>query len=148
MIANKLYLFRSSGAHGSVVMGIKPVTERVLVQTLLQSLVMWTLTRHFIYIVSVHPAEIWYRLTLGVNLGWTGVPSRGVNDSQPLRTTRLLRLQGTEKDLTFFFKPSTVINLPKIWAASDIRTKNFKNMYIQKWQVCLQLPNFEAQNKC
>lgn len=30
----------------------------------------------FIYIVSIHPAEMWNRHTLGVNLRWTCVPSK------------------------------------------------------------------------
>lgn len=53
------------GTHGSVVIGVKPVTERPLVQTLLWSLdaVCCALkTRHIIYIVSIHSAEFGYWL--------------------------------------------------------------------------------------
>ena len=34
-----------------------------------------------IYIVSLRPLEIGYKLMLGVHLRWTAVPSGGVNDS-------------------------------------------------------------------
>lgn len=69
-----------SGVHGSVVIGVKPITKRSLVQTLLWSLFVvfnaHVYKRHFIYIGSVHQYEIGYWFMLGVNLRWFGVPSR------------------------------------------------------------------------
>lgn len=59
----------TSGAHGLVVIGIRPLSQRLLVQTLL-----WTLNnvvnldKRLYLIVSVYQAEIGYQLMLGVNL--------------------------------------------------------------------------------
>lgn len=58
-----------SGEYGSVVIGIRPVTKRSLVQTLLWSLdvVFVHLDKAlFIYIVSVHPTDIGYLHTWGL----------------------------------------------------------------------------------
>lgn len=71
-----------------MVMDVRPVTEKSLVQT-----PMWSLDVDVVFldkalylIVSV---EIGYWLTLGVNLRWNSVPSRGVNDIHPLSTTEI-----------------------------------------------------------
>lgn len=60
--------------------GVRSVIERSLVENPLWSLDVVCLAfrkRHFIYIVSVYQVEIAYLLILGVNLRWTGVPSKG-----------------------------------------------------------------------
>lgn len=66
-----MYTVIFSGEHGSVVIGIWPVTQWSLVQTLLWSLdvVFVHIDKAlFIYIVSVHPTDIGYLHTMGVNL--------------------------------------------------------------------------------
>lgn len=69
-----------------MVMDVRPVTEKLLVQTLMRSLDVVFLDKALYLIVS---AEIGYWLTLGVNLRWNSVPSRGVNDIHPLSTTEI-----------------------------------------------------------
>lgn len=62
-----------------MVIGVRLVTEELLVLTLLRLLdVVYCAPRQgTLFCVSVHQAEIGYRLNLGVELGWAGVPPRG-----------------------------------------------------------------------
>lgn len=95
-----------------MVIGIRPVTQRSLVQTLLWSLdvVFVHLDKAlFIYIISVHPADIGYLHMMGVNLRWTDVLFWGVNDHG-----NLMCLHGWEKNLIF-----NTVNVIHVLSYSD-----------------------------
>lgn len=74
------------GANGSVVIGVRPVTQRLLVQVLLWSLDVMCCV--LIDIVLVYQAAVGYRLMLGGQLVMDWCPIQGKPMNHPLSSTK------------------------------------------------------------
>lgn len=107
--------------------------------------VLCTYTRHFFYIGSVHPAEIGERLTLGVNLRRTGVPSRGNRWLSPIRFALRKPTRGVSSDSLGLYV--------REWFHQLIMYHSFKVLSILGWSMifiiwCSMVVTFTFTSAC